>query len=146
MKQRHHLLVVLAALIWGTGVVFLVTKSSIIFMEASDAGASVFQVFLAVTTGIFIGIIKAKYLFTRLCNKNIQRIMALKSPKFWQCYRPHFFFFLALMIWFGSWAHDTASGQSLWLMLLAVLELSVATALFLSWKCFLGKIKFSAKK
>ncbi len=137
MKKRYNFPLVSAAIIWGIGVMALLTKSSLIFMEAAKKGAPVMILALAAAAAVIIGIIKSKTLFIPTCRENIHRIMGLKSPRIWQCYRPRFFLFLFLMVSFGTWAHGAASGSSGWLVLLGGLELSVSTALFLSWKCFL---------
>lgn len=126
----------LAALVWFTGVVVLLVKSVTIIREAVEIGAPVPVAISALAAGIVIGMIKAKYLFIHICKKNIERIQALESPKIWQAYRTRFYFFLVLMITFGKYAYHFSNSSAFWLMALAILELSISTALFISGNCF----------
>jgi hypothetical protein len=132
-------LIKLAALVWYTGVVFLIAKSSTLFFEAHKGGADPLFILTAVLCGIVIGKIKAKYLFYRIGRKNIARINSLKTPKLWQFYRKRFFVFLFLMIASGKYLAGAAQGNNLALIALAVLEISIASALFLSSHCFRQK-------
>lgn len=129
-------LIKLAAIIWGAGVIILLAKSGGMLIEAGDMGAPVLWVAIAILTGIFLGGIKAKYLFVRICKNNINRILGLKSPRIWQFYRTRFFFFLFGMILFGNFAYALARNSMYLLLALAVLELSISTALFISGRCF----------
>lgn len=135
-------LIRLAAVIWFTGVIVLLFKSTGMFIEAAGKGASVFLTSLAVLSGLSLGVVKSKYLFVRVCVKNINRIRALASPKIWQCYRGRFFFFLACMIISGDYAYSLARDNIDSLLCLAVLELSVGTALFISARCFFNRSRF----
>ena len=126
----------MAALVWYCGVVVLIIKSSSLFLDAKRAGADQPWISLAVISGVVLGWIKAKYLFEKVCIKNLRRIEALKQPKIWQFYRIRFFVFLALMILFGAYLSQLAQGDHLFLIAIAVVELSVAIALFISSFCF----------
>lgn len=126
----------LAALIWFTGVVVLLVKSVTIIREAIEVGVPVPVAVSALAAGVIIGMVKAKYLFIRICKKNIERIQALESPKIWQAYRTRFYFFLILMITFGKYAYHFSNSSAFWLTALAILELSISTALFISGNCF----------
>ncbi|RLJ19391.1 hypothetical protein DJ031_08650 [bacterium endosymbiont of Escarpia laminata] len=126
----------LAALVWYIGVVVLLTKSSGLFLDAGRSGAGSLWVMLAVLSGLVIGWIKAKYLFVKVCNRNLKRINALKQPMLWQFYRLRFFVFLALMVSLGAYLSRLVQGDYLMLIALAVVELSVATALLVSSHCF----------
>jgi len=129
-------LIKLAGFIWYTGVIVLLFKSGSIFLEAAGKGASVTLICAAVSAGLCLGAIKSKYLFIRVCIKNIKRIYALESPKLWQCYRSRFFFFLFCMILSGNYGYVLARDNVYLLLSLAMLELSVATALLISSRCF----------
>lgn len=133
---KPYTLVKLAAIVWFTGVIILLVKSSGMLIETVNNGAPLVWVFISVLIGLVFGKVKAKYLFIRLCKKNIKRILALESPKIWQFYRTRFFFFLFCMILFGNYAYDLARNNIYFLLSLAVLELSISTALFISGKCF----------
>ncbi|MBL3528247.1 MAG: hypothetical protein JMN27_03255 [gamma proteobacterium endosymbiont of Lamellibrachia anaximandri] len=126
----------LAALVWYIGVVVLLIKSTGLFLEAARSGADPLWVMLAILCGVVIGWIKAKYLFIKVCNRNLKRIDALKQPMLWQFYRMRFFVFLALMVSLGAYLSKWAQGDPQMLIAVAVVELSIATALFVSSHCF----------
>ena len=136
-KASKAFLVRAAALVWMTGVAVLLFKSSRIFMDAAGLGAPGPAVAGAVVVGFVLGLVKGMFMFVPICLKNINRIMALTSPKVWQFYRNRFFVFLLLMVSFGQWAQAAAEGHRFWMLSLAALELSVGTALLFSFKCFL---------
>ncbi len=129
----------IAAVIWITGAITLGIKSSSLLIQATEISPELPWVWIAVLTGLVIGAIKTKYLFTRLCYKNLNRIDELKQPKLWQCYRPQFFIFLFLMISLGAYMSRTAEGNYFMLIGVAIVDLSIATALFGSCLCFWRK-------
>ena len=128
-----------AALIWVTGAIILSIKSSSLLIQATIISPDLPWVWIAVLTGLVIGTIKTKFLFTRLCYKNLKRIDELKQPKLWQCYRPQFFIFLFLMISLGAYMSRTSEGDYFMLLGVAIVDLSIATALFGSSICFWRK-------
>ena len=83
-------------------------------------------------TGILIGLVKAKYLFSVVCKKNLARIDLLDNPKGWQFFRPVFWFFLTVMISVGATLSEMASGSYPFLISVAVLDFTIATALLAS--------------
>jgi len=93
---------------------------------------------LAVATGLGIGGMKAKFLFVKNCQKNLDRIAALKRPKLWQFYRPEFFVVLTIMILLSANLYKLASNNYQFLIGIAILDLSIAIALlgssFVFWK------------
>ena len=111
-------LVRLAAVIWFTGVIVLLFKSTGMLVEAAGKGATGFLICLTMLSGFCLGLAKSKYLFVRVCLNNINRIHALPSPRVWQCYRGRFFFFLALMILSGNSAYSLAR-DNIYLLLLS---------------------------
>ena len=129
----------LAAIIWYSGAVVLSYKSSRLLLEAQSINTDQTWIWLAVLTGIIIGMIKTKYLFKRVCIKNLKRIDSLKSPRFWQAYRTHFYFFLFAMIILGSYITRLAHGSYAALITTAIIEVSLATALLGSSNCFWKK-------
>ncbi len=92
----------------------------------------------AVVIGLLIGMLKAKYLFSKSCKKNLSRIALLKEPKVWQCFRPRFFMFLAIMAMAGVTLSGMAHNDYIFLISVAILDISIATALlassYLFWK------------
>ena len=94
--------------------------------------------YLTPIVGITIGLLKGGFLFSRSCEKNIKRIKALTEPRIWQCYRPGFLLFLAVIIPTGAWMSQAAAGNFTFLCLVGALDLSIACALLSSsivfWK------------
>lgn len=84
---------------------------------------------LAVIAGLSIGAIKARYLFSSVCRKNLDRIASLKRPRVWQFYRLRFFALLGVAIIFGATLSRLAHDNYPFLMAVAILDLSIATAL-----------------
>ncbi len=139
LNTTPNTLIKLAALVWYTGVVVLIIKSTALFLEALRGGADARLILMAVLCGIVIGKMKAKYLFYDTGKKNIDRINLLTNPKLWQFYRKRFFLFLCLMVTLGKYLAGIAHGENMALIALAVLELSIAFALGLSSHCFWKK-------
>jgi len=136
LNTSSHTLKFLAALVWYIGVVVLILKSSGLFVAANKGGAAAPWVLLAVLCGIGIGLVKSKYLFVKLCARNLQRIETLDNPKIWQFYQVRFFIFLGLMVTLGITLSRMAQGDYTLLIPLAILELSVGVALLASSRCF----------
>lgn len=139
LNASHKTLKILAALVWSSGAVVLFIKSSTLLLEAESIKPGQNEIWLALFGGLTFGAIKAKYLFCRLCYKNLNRIDKLLTPKLWQFYRMHFFAFLLLMVSLGSYLSRLAHGDYLMLISMAFVELSVATALLGSSHCFWKK-------
>ena len=142
MTERHmfysstRLLRLLASLVWYSGAIVLSFKSSRLLIEAYNISPKLLWIWLAVLGGFMIGAIKARYLFKRLCIKNLKRIDALKNPRLWQFYRTGFFFFLLAMIILGSFISQLAHGNYPMLITMATIEVSLATALLGRSRCF----------
>jgi len=139
LSASSNTLIRLAALVWYTGVVVLIAKSSALFLEALKSGADQVVTLAAVVCGIVTGKLKARYLFYTIGKKNIDRIKALTDPMLWQFYRKRFFIFLFSMVALGKCLSVVAHGNQMGLISLAVLELSIAFALFFSRHCFWEK-------
>ena len=129
----------LASLVWYSGAVVLYIKSSSLLLEAESIKPGQLWIWLAALGGLLIGAIKAKYLFKRLCIKNLKRIDALEKPKLWHFYRLRFFIFLFTMIVLGHFLSGQAHDNYPMLIIMAVVELSIATALLGSSHCFWKK-------
>ncbi len=135
-NTSSHRLKLLAALVWYIGVIVLLFKSSNLLLAAEKLNPGQLWTGLAVIGGLVLGVIKAKYLFRRLCLKNLIRIDALKQPKLWHFYRWRFFIFLFSMITLGGYLSRLAEGDYVMLIVIAFVELSVAIALLGSSGCF----------
>jgi hypothetical protein len=129
----------LAAAVWYSGAIVLSYKSSRLLLEAQSINTDQTWIWLAVLTGIMIGMIKAKYLFKYVCIKNLKRIDSLTSPRLWQAYRTNFYFFLLAMIILGSFITRSVHGNYAALITTAIIEISLATALLGSSDCFWKK-------
>lgn len=128
-SSTHRQLKILAAILWMTGGVVLVFKAAALLSEAQALNVTGIWHWLAIVIGLSIGLIKVKFIFRHVCKKNLQRIERLEYPKMWHFYRPGFFLFLALMISTGATLSRMAHGDYSMLIAVAILDLSVATAL-----------------
>ena len=139
-NAQPRTLKILAALVWYSGFVVLYIKSSILFLEAYKINDNLIWTSLAIVIGFSAGAIKSKYLFRKLCIKNLKRINKLQQPKIWQFYRIQFLIFLFSMIVLGLFLSQWIHGNYAMLLTMAVIELSIATALLSSSLCFFKKI------
>ena len=87
---------------------------------------------------VMFGGIRARFLFSNSCRKNLARIAALDQPKIWQFFSPVFFILLSLMILAGAALSNIAHGNYPFLLGMAALDLTVAVALlgssYVFWK------------
>ena len=128
----------LAALIWYVGGIVLLVKGVTLLAEASLLHPEQYWPWFAAFVGLVFGGVKAKYLFSKSCGKNQIRIAALNQPKVWQFFRPGFFLLLAVMILVGATLSRLAHDNYLLSMGVAILDLSIGTALlgssYVFWK------------
>ncbi len=129
ITTSHRALKILAALLWLIGGVMLIRKGTELLIEAYALNATPLWMGFAFILGFLFGGLKAKYLFSKACRKNLIRIDGLKQPKIWQFYRPGFFLFLAAMIALGATLSRVAHGNIPFLLSVATLDISLATAL-----------------
>ena len=87
------------------------------------------ELMFAVGVALLAGGLKARFLFSRNCEKNLARIAALEQPMVWQFFRPGFFVFLAAMILVGATLSRLAHGRYAMLIGVAALDLALAVAL-----------------
>ena len=139
----HRLLRILAVILWYIGGLILTLKGSELLFEAEALRPGQIWVWLTVGLGLFFGAIKVKYLFRKVCKKNLIRINSLDNPKLWQFYRPGFFLFLAAMIVLGATLSRMAHGNYPFLLSVATLDFSLATALLGSSPVFWEEKAFS---
>lgn len=118
-----------AAVIWYGGGLALGLKGTSLVGDALAIRPGTLAAAVTVATGLAVGSLKARYLFLPACRRNLRRIAALARPRLWQCYRPQFFVFLALMIALGGTLSRVAQGTYGLLLGVAVLDFSLATAL-----------------
>jgi len=119
----------LAALVWYIGGAVLLLKGGSLRLEADQMRPDREWPWAAVVLGLFVGGLKARFLFRRSCEENLERIEALARPRLWQFYRPGFFLFLAVVIPAGVMLSWLAHGSYPFLIAVGLLDLSLAAAL-----------------
>ena len=138
MTTTSRTLKILAALLWYIGGIILVSKGGSLLIEADTLKPAQNWTWLAIVIGLLIGGLKAKYIFSKSCKKNLIRIDLLSEPKVWQFFRPGFFLFLVIMIVTGATLSRVAHNNYIFLISVAILDISIATALlgssYVFWK------------
>ena len=128
----------LAALLWYIGGMVLASKAGSLLIKADSLKPEQNWPWLAIVIGLLIGGLKAKYFFSKSCKKNLTRIDSIKAPKIWQFFRPKFFLLLTIMIIIGATLSKVAHNNYLFLISVAILDISIATALigssYVFWK------------
>jgi hypothetical protein len=120
---------VLAALVWYVGGFVLLLKGGSLLAEAVSLRPGLAWPWVAVGTALLAGGLKAKFLFSRNCERNLARIAALEQPEIWQFFRPQFFVALAAMILVGAALSRLANNHYPLLIGVAALDLALAVAL-----------------
>jgi hypothetical protein len=136
MVVSKRTLKILAAIVWYVGGVVLLAKGLSLLSEANELQPGRYWLPLAVASGLLIGGLKSRYLFGKACRKNLARIDVLDGPRIWEFYRPWFFLFLTLMILVGVTLTRLAHGNYPFLIAVAALDFSLATALLVSSRVF----------
>ncbi len=138
LTVSHRALNILAALVWYVGGIVLLMKGSNLLLEAELLQPDKHWPWTAAVAALLVGGIKAKFLFSKSCRKNLVRIAALDQPKPWQFFRPVFFLFLLLMIMTGAALSNLAHGKYPFLLGIAALDFTIAVALlgssYVYWK------------
>ena len=129
---------ILAAFVWYVGGIVLLLKGGSLLAEANSLKSEQYWFWIAAVAGLFIGGFKAILLFSKVCQKNLNRIESLDRPKIWQFFRPDFFAFLAAMILAGATLSRLAHDNYFFLIGVAILDFSIAIALlgssYVFWK------------
>ena len=129
-STSRRTLKILAAAVWLSGGVVLLYKGITLLLEANSLQPGGLWTWLTIILGLTIGWLKVHFIFSRSCKKNLSRISKLDAPKIWQCYRPGFLVFLAAMIVLGSTLSRMSHGNYPFLIVMVVVDFSLATALF----------------
>lgn len=129
----------IAAIVWFSGAVVLISKSASLLIQAMALRPGEPWTWLAVAAGLLIGGAKAQFLFGGFCRKNLERIAALPEPKLWQAFRTGFYIFLLTMVVLGAILTLLATENYPGLLALVVLDLSIAIALLGSFREFWQK-------
>jgi len=122
-------LIYLAALLWYTGSIILLLKGSKLLSEAEVLKPEEGWLWQVAVLGIFLGGLKAKFIFNKSCQKNLDRIASLVKPRMWQFFRIRFFAALTLMILVGVTLSILAHNNYPMLISVALLDISIGIAL-----------------
>ena len=129
LNVSNRSLKIFSALFWYTGGIVLILKGISLLFTAAELKPDPIWLWLAIWAGLGIGTLKAKFLFSKICQRNLARIDALKQPKIWQFFKPGFFAFLLLMIITGATLSQLAHNNYPFLIGVAILDFSIAIAL-----------------
>jgi hypothetical protein len=119
----------LAAIVWHIGGIVLLLKGASLIAEADSLRPEQNWQWIFVVVGLLLGLLKARFLFSKFWHKNATRIDTLDEPQLWQFFRPGFFLMLAAMILTGATMSRLAAGHYRPLIGVATLDLSLAMAL-----------------
>jgi len=145
MKDKSSQLIVsnrtlniFAAIIWYTGGIVLLLKGSNLLIEADTMKPENYWPQLAAITGLLLGSLKARFLFNKSCQKNLNRISILVKPRIWQFFRIRFFVALMVMIMISVILSGLVHNNYILLISVAILDLSISIALlgssYVFWK------------
>lgn len=136
---------ILAALVWYAGGVVLILKGGSLILEAYHLEPDGLWPWFGFFIGVFAGLLKAKFLFSKSCKKNLRRIASLKSPFAWQFYKPRFFVTLAFVSFLGARLSKASIGNFKLLIIVGALDLSIAVALLASSRVFWQEKAFARR-
>jgi len=134
---------ILAALLWYIGSIILLLKGNSLLSEAEVLKPEEGWPWQVALLGIFLGGLKAKFIFNKSCQKNLDRIDLLIKPKIWQFFRIRFFAALTLMILLGLTLSMLAHNNYPMLISVALLDISIGIALLGSSYVFWKKKAFA---
>jgi hypothetical protein len=129
MTVSRRTLNILAAVVWHIGGFVLLIKGFSLLLEADSLRPEQNWQWIFVVVALLLGGLKARFLFSKSCRKNLARIETLDQPRIWQFFRPRFFLMLALMILTGAMLSRLAEGHYQSLIGVGALDLSLAIAL-----------------
>ncbi len=129
MKTSKRTLIFLAAAVWYIGGLMLFRSGVELIRSTVDLKPGGPWLWLAVLAGLVLGIIQAKTIFARSCQKNLHRINSLEDPRIWQFFRPGFFLALAGMITSGVLLNHWAQGHYFFMLGVAALDIALTISL-----------------
>lgn len=129
-RTSKKTLVVLAAAVWYIGAVMLFRSGLELLSQARELRPGSVWHWLFIGLGVVLGVLQAVTLFSRSCQRNIQRIRELKDPKLWEFYRPGFFLALAGMISAGVLLDHLSRGNYMFMLCVAGLDFALTISLF----------------
>lgn len=104
-KVSKKMSIVFAALFWICGAVSTGIKAYELLKTAEilDSSTGKYRFTVLVLLGVVLGFLQYYFVFVKVCNKNIDRILNLSSePRWHECYRWQFYIFLACVISIGA--------------------------------------------
>ena len=125
----NYTLKILAALLWYIGSIILLQKGNSLLTEADLLKPGMGWPWQVAILGIFLGGLKAKFIFSKSCQKNLDRIDSLVKPRIWQFFRIRFFVALTVMIFVGYTLSMLAHNNYPMLIIVALLDISIGIAL-----------------
>ena len=125
----HRSLRILAALLWYIGSIILLLKGSSLLAEAEVLKPEDGWPWQVAILGIILGSLKARFIFNKSCQKNLDRIAALDQPRIWQFFSPEFFVALIAMIFVGAMLSRLAHDNYGMLISVAILDIGIGIAL-----------------
>lgn len=129
MRASRRTLNILAAGTWYAGGLALLRKGVSLLLAAHAEEPWTDCLWLASGSALLLGGLKARFLFSRSCRRNLARIAALPDPRAWQFFRPGFFAALALMIATGAALSRLAHADPRFTCFVAAVDLTIAVAL-----------------
>ncbi|MBM4129785.1 hypothetical protein FJ250_01985 [bacterium] len=145
MRVSRRTLNILAAVTWYGGAVSLLRKGITLLVKEHSSDPGHAGVWLALGTGLLLGGLKARYIFSASCRRNLARIAALPEPRLWQFFRPGFFVALAAMITTGALMSRLAREEPRAVLYVAALDLTIGLALLGSSLVFWRQRAFSRR-
>ncbi len=136
MKTSQQTLILISAGIWYGGAISLLIKGGALIRHAYLINTASVWTAVALIVGGLAGLLKSRFLFSRSCLKNIQRIKKITAPRIWQCFRPGMLIFLAIVIPAGAWMSRAAAGHYALLCGVGALDISIGIALLSSSRVF----------
>lgn len=128
----------LSAIVWFGGAMSLIFKGGSLVAEALALQPDSIWPWGIIVLGVVFGGLKARYFFSRVCEKNLLRIESLEQAKIWQFFRGRFFLFLLIMIVLGIGLSRWADHRYVFSLYVAALDLSIGVALmgsgYMFWK------------
>jgi uncharacterized membrane protein YciS (DUF1049 family) len=137
LRTSRKVLVILAAIVWVIGGVMLLRSGLELISQARELDPSANWHWLVIGLGSGLGFIQALTIFSKSCQRNIQRIHQLEDPHLWQFFRPGFFLALAGMISTGVLLDRLAQGRYCFSLLVAGLDIALTISLLGSSYVFL---------
>lgn len=136
MKTSQRTLILIAASTWYAGGIVLLFKAGALIGHAYLINTESVWTLVAVIAGGIAGLMKSRFLFSKSCEKNINRIRAIPEPRLWQFFRPGMLIFLAAIIPTAAWMSKAAAGHYMILCGVGALDLSIGVALLTSGRVF----------